>query len=145
MNFQSWKDTSPSALDAIEAQAFMSLHKLSPHSFRAREHFDCIAINNGCAISLPNAPAIGLNRILGLGTVDDLNKAFALMQGRDGNKYLQLDTSVVADDVRNWVSAKDLHEHGPGWSSTRRYTASICPLVSALEGYKPQKPDSSGQ
>jgi hypothetical protein len=116
LNFQSSESFVPTAEEAIEAAAFLSLHKLSPNSFRAREVFDCITINGGCAISLPNAPAIGLNRILGLGTVNDLDKAYDWMQGRAGNRYLQLNLEAVADDVRSWMSTKGLHEHGPGWS-----------------------------
>ena len=54
------------------AKAFVDLHRLSPEHLRDEEQFECLPINGGCAISLPNAPAIGLNRVLGLGAVEDL-------------------------------------------------------------------------
>ena len=56
----------PAEEDAIEAMAFLDLHRVAPSRLRKEEHFDCISINGGCAISLPDAPVIGLNRVLGI-------------------------------------------------------------------------------
>lgn len=110
----------PTHEDAIEADAFVSLHKLSPEHLRAEEDFGCLVINGGCAISLPSAPAIGLNRVLGLGSVEDLDKAYKWMRARAGNRFLQLNVDAVSDEVRNWIQTKGLPEHGPGWAKLTR-------------------------
>lgn len=74
----------PEKEDAIEAKASVDLHRLSPEYFRDEEQFECLPINGGCAISLPNAPAIGPNRVLGLGSVEDLYKACNWMRRKLG-------------------------------------------------------------
>ncbi len=102
--------------DAIEAKAFVDLHRLSPQLLRDREKFDCLAIDEGCAISLPQAPAIGLNRILGLGSVGQLDQAFEWMRRKAGNRFLQVNMDTAPDDVKNWIQTRKLQEHGPGWA-----------------------------
>lgn len=98
----------------------MDLHRLSPEHLRDEEQFKCLPINGGCAVSLPNAPAIGLNRVLGLGSVEDLDKAYNWMRRKAGNRFLQLNVDAASDEVRNWIQNKDLHEHGPGWAKLTR-------------------------
>ncbi|WP_313199560.1 N-acetyltransferase [Rhizobium sp.] len=112
--------------DAIEAKAFVDLHRLSSLPLREKEHFDCLAIDEGCAISLPDASAIGLNRILGLASLRQLDQAFDWMEHKAGNRFLQLNVDAAPDDVKNWVRAKDLQEHGPGWAKLGYCPASRC-------------------
>lgn len=120
MNTQFSGRSFPAKEDAIEAKAFVDLHRLSPEHLRDEEQFECLPINGGCAISLPNAPAIGLNRVLGLGSVEDLDKACNWMRRKAGNRFLQLNVDAVSDEVRDWVQTKKLLEHGPGWAKLTR-------------------------
>ncbi|MDQ0560211.1 hypothetical protein QO004_001993 [Rhizobium mesoamericanum] len=114
------KDSFPAKEDAIEVKAFLDLHRLSPEHLRHEEQFECLPINGGCAISLPNAPSIGLNRVLGLGSVEDLDKAYNWMRLKAGNRFLQLNVDAASDEVRNWIQTKDLYEHGRGWAKLTR-------------------------
>jgi hypothetical protein len=120
LNSQFSERSFPAKEDAIEAKAFVDLHRLSPEHLRDKEHFECFPINGGCAISLPNAPSIGLNRVLGLGSVEDLNKAYNWIRRKAGNRFLQLNLDAASDEVRDWVQTKDLLEHGPGWAKLTR-------------------------
>ncbi len=120
MNTQFSERSFPAKEDAIEAKAFVDLHRLSPEHLRDEEQFECLPINGGCAISLPSAPAIGLNRVLGLGSVEDLDKAYHWMRQKTGNRFLQLNVDAASGEVRNWIQSKGLHEHGPGWAKLTR-------------------------
>lgn len=106
----------PPREEAIEVNAFVDLCNVSPQRLRDEEHFECFPINGGCAISLPSAPAIGLNRVLGLATVEDLEKAYGWMHGKTGNRFLQMNIDAASTEVKNWIAAKNLLEHGPGWA-----------------------------
>jgi hypothetical protein len=57
-------------------------------------------MNDECAISLPSAPAIGLNRILGFTGREDLDEAFSWMKGRAGNRFLQVNTDTASDGLQ---------------------------------------------
>ena len=94
MNSHFSQRSSPTKEDAIEAKAFVDLHRVSPEHLRVEEQFECVSINGGCAISLPSAPAIGLNRVLGLGSVADLDKAHNWMGRKAGNRFLQLNVDT---------------------------------------------------
>ncbi|NRP75043.1 hypothetical protein ILFOPFJJ_05966 [Ensifer psoraleae] len=120
MNSHFSQRSSPTKEDAIEAKAFVDLHRVSPEHLRVEEQFECVSINGGCAISLPSAPAIGLNRVLGLGSVADLDKAHNWMGRKAGNRFLQLNVDTASDEVRTWIQCKDLLEHGPGWAKLTR-------------------------
>ncbi len=67
-----------------------------------------------------NAPAIGLNRVLGLGSVENLDEACNWMRRKAGKRFLQLNVDAASDEVRNWTQTKNLHEHGPGWAKLTR-------------------------
>lgn len=97
----------------------MDLHRLAPANLRVKEQFECLHISGGCAISLPNAPVIGLNRVLGLGSVQDLDTAYNWMRQKAGNRFLQLNIDAASDEVRRWVQTRGLSEHGNGWSKLR--------------------------
>ncbi len=116
MDFPSSEPALLAKEDAIEAMAFLDLHRVSPRRFREEEHFECLSLNGGCVISLPGAPAIGLNRILGLGLVEDLEKAYDWMRPKAGNRFLQMNVDTASDEVRDWLRSKHLPEHGPGWT-----------------------------
>jgi GNAT superfamily N-acetyltransferase len=106
--------------DAIEAMAFVDLQRVAPRRLREGEHFDCLSLNGGCAISLPGAPAIGLNRILGLGLVEDLEKAYHWLRPKAGNRFLQMNVDTASPEMRDWLRSKHLLEHGPGWTKLTR-------------------------
>lgn len=116
MNYRFSERAFPTNEDAIEAQAFVDLHRLSPREFREEQQFECLPIKGGCAISLPNAPAIGLNRILGLGSVVLLDEAYDWMRAKAGRRFLQINVDAVSGEVRDWIRARDLKEHGAGWA-----------------------------
>jgi GNAT superfamily N-acetyltransferase len=125
-------DSTVTQADAIEAEAFIDLQRVSPQRLVDEQQFGCIRLRGGCAISLPNAPAIGLNRILGLTEVDDLDKAYAWMSGRAGNRFLQSNASAASNDVREWIRSKGLVEHGRGWAKLT-LTASTTHLLTAQQ------------
>ena len=116
MDFQISERIFPTREDAIEAKAFMDLHRLAPADLRDREQFECLPISGGCAISLPSAPVIGLNRVLGLGSIQDVDTAYNWMRQKAGNRFLQLHIDAASDEVRRWVQTRGLSEHGNGWS-----------------------------
>ncbi|TNM63329.1 N-acetyltransferase [Aliirhizobium smilacinae] len=106
--------------DAIEAKAFIDLYQAARQRLPGEEQFDCISIHGGCAISLPRAPAIGLNRILGVGVPEDLDEAYAWMSNKAGNRFLQINMDAASDELRHWIEAKGLRAYGPGWAKLRR-------------------------
>jgi GNAT superfamily N-acetyltransferase len=107
---------SPAEEEAIEVKAFVDLYSVSPATLTAEERFDCLSINDGCAISLPSAPAIGLNRILGLNSVKDLEQAYWWMDGKTGNRFLQVNMDGALAATKDWILAKGLLEYGVGWA-----------------------------
>lgn len=118
----------PTVEDAIEAKAFIDLYEAAHDRLQGEEQFECVSINGGCAISLPNAPAIGLNRIIGLTTSEDLDEAYNWMKERTGNRFLQLNVDDASNDLRRWIQSKELLPHGPGWAKLKRTdTVSILP------------------
>ncbi|WP_454858081.1 GNAT family N-acetyltransferase [Rhizobium binxianense] len=110
----------PTQEDAIEAKAFIDLHRAARGRLAEEERFECLSMNGGCAISLPSAPAIGLNRILGLTTREYLDGAYSWMRARTGNRFLQVNTDTASDEVKHWIQSKGLVPHGPGWAKLSR-------------------------
>ena len=113
--------------DNIEAKAFIDLFKVAPQTFQNQVHFDCVSLGGGCAISLPSAPAIGLNRILGLRSVDDLHIAYEWMRKKHGRRYLQLNAQAASAKTREWIETRGLPAHGAGWAKLRR-EAPLAPM-----------------
>jgi hypothetical protein len=62
--------------DIIEAKAFVDLFMVAPQRLVDQAEFRCMQLAVGCAISLPSAPAIGLNRVLGILALEDLDTAY---------------------------------------------------------------------
>lgn len=110
------KRSSPAEEEAIEVRAFVDLYNVSPAILKAQEHFGCLPINHGCAISLPSSPAIGLNRVLGLSSVKDLEEAYGWMIGKTGNRFFQINTDRVSAETKDWILARGLLEYGVGWA-----------------------------
>ncbi len=110
----------PTEEDAIEAKAFIDLHNAAHSLLTAEERFECVSTNGGCMISLPSAPAIGLNRILGLTKSEDLDEAYDWMRQRAGKRFLQVNTDAASDGVKRWIQSKGLTTYGPGWVKLRR-------------------------
>lgn len=106
--------------DAIEAKAFIDLHRVSARQLIDDEQFECMPLGKGCAISLPAAPAMGLNRILGLTTTEDLDHAYSWMMGRNGKRFLQLNDNTASGDVKTWLQSKALVAQQPGWAKLTR-------------------------
>lgn len=126
MNFRSSDQPYPTKEDAIEAKAFIDLHKAAHGRLADDERFGCISINGGCAISLPSAPAIGLNRILGLTTNEGVDEAYRWMSGRAGNKFLQVNTDTASDELKHWIRSKGLVPHGSGWAKLSLSADAVC-------------------
>ncbi|MDQ0323933.1 GNAT superfamily N-acetyltransferase [Pararhizobium capsulatum DSM 1112] len=116
MNSHFSQRSSPAEEEAIEVKAFVDLYNVSPAELRAEEHFECLPINRGCAISLPSAPAIGLNRVLGLNSVTDLEEAYEWMIGKTGHRFFQVNIDKVSAGTKDWILAKGLLEYGVGWA-----------------------------
>ena len=108
--------SSPAEEEAIEVKAFVDLYNVSPATLKSEEHFECLPINRGCAISLPSAPAIGLNRVLGLSSVKDLEEAYGWMIGKTGHRFLQVNIDKASAGTKDWILAKGLLEYGVGWA-----------------------------
>ncbi len=111
-------------------KAFVDLYNVSPTTLKSKEHFECLSINHGCAISLPSAPAIGLNRVLGLNSVKDLEEAHGWMNGRAGNRFFQINIDQVSPRTKDWILEKGLVEYGVGWAKLI-YDASSAKLSEA--------------
>lgn len=127
----------PTVEDAIEAKAFIDLHDAAHGRLRGKEQFECVPINGGCTISLPRAPAIGLNRILGLTTSEDLDEAYDWMKKRPGNRFLQLNVDAASNELRHWIQSKGLLPYGPGWAKLRQTTDTVSlPSPSAVKTRK---------
>ncbi|ULJ75882.1 GNAT family N-acetyltransferase [Rhizobium gallicum] len=125
----------PTKEDAIEAKAFIDLHNAAHSLLADEERFECVSINGGCTISLPSAPAIGLNRILGLTKSEDLDEAYDWMRQRAGKRFLQVNTDAASDEVKHWIQSKRLTTYGPGWAKLRR-TADALPSPSTVKTRK---------
>ncbi|WP_261337436.1 N-acetyltransferase [Rhizobium leguminosarum] len=127
----------PTKEDAIEAKAFIDLHNAARGQLADEERFECISMNGGCTISLPSAPAIGLNRILGLTKSEDLDKAYDWMKQRAGKRVLQVNTDAASDQVKHWIQSKGLTTYGPGWAKLRRTTDAVSlPSAAAVKTRK---------
>jgi GNAT superfamily N-acetyltransferase len=133
----------PTLEDAIEAKAFIDLYKAARGRLADEVRFDCVSLNGGCTISLPSAPAIGLNRILGLTNSVDLDEAYKWMRQRVGKRFLQVNTDAASDEVRRWIQSKGLITYGPGWAKLRRTTdAASLPSPAAVKTRK-VRPDEA--
>lgn len=130
MTSQSQSDRAFAEEDTIEAKAFLDLHTITPQSLVDQEKFASIQIGKGCAISLPDAPAIGLNRIVGVNSLDDLEAAYEWMSKKVGRRYLQLNAEAVAQTTRDWILKRGLVPEGNGWAKLRR-TAPADPIDHA--------------
>ena len=113
--------------DAIEAKAFIDLHKAARGRLADEERFECLAMNGGCAISLPSAPAIGLNRILGLTKREYLDEAYSWMRARTGSRFLQVNTDTASDELKQWIESKGVVAYGPGWAKLSRSMGAVSP------------------
>jgi hypothetical protein len=123
--------------DAIEAKAFIDLHKAARGRLADEERFACVSMNGGCTISLPSAPSIGVNRILGLTKREDLDEAYNWMRERTGNRFLQVNTDTASDKLTRWIETKGLVAYGPGWAKLRRSTDAVS---LPHEKFSPTKP-----
>ncbi|TZG32442.1 GNAT family N-acetyltransferase [Agrobacterium sp. B1(2019)] len=124
----------PTQEDAIEAKAFIDLHRAARGRLADDERFECVSMNGGCAISLPSAPAIGLNRILGLTRSEDLDKAYTWMKGKTGNRFLQVNIDAASDELKHWIRSKGLVPYGPGWAKlSRSADAASLPSPNAVK------------
>lgn len=133
----------PTQEDAIEAKAFIDLHKAARGRLADEERFECVSVNGGCMISLPSAPAIGLNRILGLTTTEDLDEAYTWMRKRAGNRFLQVNTDAASDNLKHWIESKGLVAYGPGWAKLRRSTDAVSLPSSSTVQTRKVRPDEA--
>ncbi|WP_246712421.1 N-acetyltransferase [Rhizobium leguminosarum] len=101
--------------ELIEVRAFIDLFEMAPKAMLDREQFDCVELSEGLAISLPSAPAVGLNRILGLRDTGDLDTAFNWMSRKSGRRFLQIDDGAISEEIGQWIADRALVEEGSGW------------------------------
>ncbi|WP_414815745.1 GNAT family N-acetyltransferase [Rhizobium sp. IY2] len=118
--------------DIIEARAFIDLFMIAPQTLVDQAEFRCMQLGAGCAISLPNAPAIGLNRILGLATLEDLDTAYEWMSRKAGRRYLQMNAATAPQQTHDWIRKRGLVPQGNGWAKLRR-TVPSTPLIHSGE------------
>ncbi|MBB3657944.1 GNAT superfamily N-acetyltransferase [Rhizobium sp. BK650] len=116
--------------EMIEAKAFIDLARITPQPFKDSVEFTCIPVGKGCAISLPTAPAIGLNRIFALNDRDELNHAFEWMKTKTGRRHVQIREAFATNELHGWILDQGLVESG-GWMKLTR-PAPSAPL--AIEG-----------
>jgi len=116
--------------ELIEARAFIDLAKIAPQPFKDSVDFTCLTVGDGCAISLPSAPAIGLNRILALDEIDALDVAFDWMKTKAGRRHVQINEAAASADLHRWIRGKGLVENGAWVKLTR--PAPSAPI--AIEG-----------
>ena len=108
----------------IEAKAFVDLARITPQPFKDSVDFACRPLGDGCAISLPSAPAIGLNRIFALNDIDELNIALDWMKTKTGKRHVQLSEASASDELRGWILEKGLVENG-AWVKLTRPAPSV--------------------
>jgi hypothetical protein len=113
--------------EAIEVQAFLDLFRSAPRSMIDDDELAFALIAEGCAVSLPFAPAIGLNRILGLCDIGSLETALLWFAGRSGARHLQISDGTVSPDVLRWVADRGLKTNGANWIKLARPTP-VSPL-----------------
>ncbi|RUM03987.1 GNAT family N-acetyltransferase [Rhizobium chutanense] len=118
--------------EIIEAKAFIDLFMIAPQTLIDQTGFACMQLGAGCAISLPSAPAIGLNRILGIAALDDLDTAYEWMSKRVGRRYLQMSAAITPQQRGDWIRERGLLAEGNGWAKLRR-AAPRKPLTHAGE------------
>lgn len=106
--------------EAIEVQAFLDLFRSAPRSMIDHDELAFAAIAEGCAVSLPFAPAIGLNRILGLRDTGSLETALLWFAGRGGIRHMQISDSVASPDLRRWIASRGLKTNGASWTKLAR-------------------------
>ncbi|MBY5533665.1 GNAT family N-acetyltransferase [Rhizobium leguminosarum] len=109
--------------EVIEARAFLDLFMNAPSKLVNDTGFACALISDGCAISLPAAPAIGLNRIVGLSTLSDIQIAFNWLRRKTGRRFLQINEARVSDDIRTWIQNTGLVKEGVGWAKLVRHAS----------------------
>ncbi|MBB3560993.1 hypothetical protein FHX06_002320 [Rhizobium sp. BK512] len=105
--------------EVIEAKAFIDLARVTPQPFKDSVEFTCLPVAQGCAISLPTAPAVGLNRILALNSKDELNVAFEWMKTRTGRRHVQISETSASNELRDWILEQKLVEDG-AWAKLTR-------------------------
>ncbi|MBY5585693.1 GNAT family N-acetyltransferase [Rhizobium leguminosarum] len=118
--------------DITEAKAFIDLFMIAPQTLADQAEFRCMQLAAGCAISLPSAPAIGLNRVLGIAALEDLDTAFEWMSKKAGRRYLQMNASSAPQQTHDWIRKRGLVPQGNGWAKLRR-TAPSTPLIHSGE------------
>lgn len=101
--------------ERIEIRAFLDLFRSAPLSLAADAALAYLPIEEGCVVSLPFAPPIGLNRILGLRDVTSLTKAVRWFDGRGGAPRLQIDENAVSAEVLRWIADQGMTKSSPAW------------------------------
>ncbi|MBX5088348.1 N-acetyltransferase [Rhizobium lentis] len=108
------------AIEKIEVAAFLDLFGAAPREFADQADLAYASIGEGCAVSLPFAPAVGLNRVLGVRCVQDLDRALNWMQRRRGNRFLQLAEGHAKVDVLEWIAKAKLTRQENSWVKLSR-------------------------
>ncbi len=120
--------------EAIEVRAFLDLFKSAPRTMVDHEQLAFSSIGDGCVVSLPFAPAIGLNRVLGVTDVDDLERAWKWFADRGGARHVQINLSRAKAEVLQWIAERELRQIDGSWTKlSRRAPASRMPWNSPVQ------------
>lgn len=102
--------------ERLEATAYIDLFRNAPAEFAQSTSLAFRAIGRGCAISLPPAPTLVLNRIQGLHGLDELREAYGWLERRTGTHYLQISPGLASAEVVEWLDSQRLIKENPNWS-----------------------------
>lgn len=102
--------------ERLEATAYIDLFRNAPAEFAQSTSLAFRAIGRGCAISLPPAPTLVLNRIQGLHGLDELREAYGWLERRTGTHYLQISPDFASAEVVEWLDSQRLIKENPNWS-----------------------------
>ena len=107
-------------IEAIEVQAFLDLFRLAPQAMIDDDHLAFASFGKGCVVSLPFAPAIGLNRALGMTGTANLQAAFQWFSGRGGKRHFQISEQTATRDELRWISNRHLQKMDGSWTKLSR-------------------------
>jgi len=111
--------------EIIEAKAFVDMFEVAPAFLADTAELAWMRLGEGCAVSLPSAPAMGLNRILAVRDLDDLERAHRWMSGRKGKRYVQIDEASAPADILLWLRERGMEKQGNGWAKLTLPAAAV--------------------
>lgn len=118
--------------EIIEAKAFIDMFEVAPAFLVETAELAWMRIGEGCAVSLPAAPAMGLNRILAVRDRDDLERAYQWLSGRKGKRYVQIDEASAPAEILQWLKERGMEKQGNGWAKLTLPASSVTLLPAGI-------------